>query len=322
MGNIDISKYDCSCFDQEDGCFLDLVEEMKNREPFNLLLQPSTNHSSNDKIPGNIYYPNRNMLKNQNNSQSSNKRNSNTKLNNRPRPSIFDYSASEYSGINDNKILITEDEKYKELNEVDSKTDYYQLANQIKNAINELKANIFIDNKELKNYITPNEKKLNNNENNFENAIKNAGRSADKICFNDIIGCVKKISDICSEVTLTKDRIYLGIVNKFKNESKNHYFINYKDNEKIVELPNFEIIKENERQKLGKFNDPKFKFNKFSLKGYFPNEILIWKLISQNNQKITDIIKDNYYCCLVLLYHSKVEEENESIIYMINKYTE
>ena len=165
-------------------------------------------------------------------------------------------------------------------------------------------------------------KKINNNENNFENAIKNAGRSADKICFNDIIGCVKKISDICSEVTLTKDRIYLGIVNKFKKEDKKYYFINYKDNEKIVELPNFEVIKENERQKLGKFNDPKFKFNKFSLKGYFPNEILIWKLISQNNQKITDIIKDNYYCCLVLLYHSKVEEENESIIYMINKYTE
>ena len=338
MGNIDISKYDCSCIEQEDGCFLDFMEDMKNRDPFNLLIQPSTKHSSNDITPGGIHYPNDNMIKSQNNIKNIqlpyNKRNSESKCNNnRPRPSVFDYSISEASERNNNKNLLTEDEKDKDIKDLDSKTDYYQLANQISNAINELKANIYINNDEtplpnLKDYITPyktpNFENNNNNillKENFENVIKKAGRSADKICFNDIIGCVKKISDICSEVTLTKDRVYLGIVNKFKKEAKNYYFINYEDNEKVVEIPSFGVIKDRDKVKLGKFNDPRFKFNKFSLKGCFPNEILIWKLISQNSQKITDIINDNYYCCLVLLYHSKVEEENETIIYMVNKFT-
>ena len=109
-----------------------------------------------------------------------------------------------------------------------------------------------------------------NNEITFENAIKKAGRSADKTIFNDIIGCIKKISDIRSEVTLSENRIYLGIVNKFKKDKKDYYFVNYDDETKIVKLPNFEGIKENTRNILGdKFNNPLFKYNKFNLKGSF-----------------------------------------------------
>ena len=36
-------------------------------------------------------------------------------------------------------------------------------------------------------------------------------------------------------------------------------------------------------------------------------------------KQITDIMKDNYYCCAVLLHKGKNEEENETIIYFINK---
>lgn len=152
--------------------------------------------------------------------------------------------------------------------------------------------------------------------------MRKAGKTADKICFSDIIGCVKKISVINSEVTLNKEKIYIGIVNKFKKEKSDKNLINYEDQEKIVELPNFNNIKEKIRDKLGdKFNNAKFKFNKFCLKGSFPNEILIWNLISQNTQEIADVLRENYYCCLVLLYYSKVEEENETIMYLINKPT-
>jgi hypothetical protein len=152
--------------------------------------------------------------------------------------------------------------------------------------------------------------------------MKKAGKAADKIIFNNIINVIKKISDINSEVVLMKEKIYLGIVNKFKKEKNEKYLINYEDVEKIIDLPNFEDIKEKNRLRLGEnFNNSKFKFNKFVIKGSFPNEILIWNLISQNTQKITKILADNYYCCLILLYYSKVEEGNETIMYLINKPT-
>ena len=196
------------------------------------------------------------------------------------------------------------------------------LANQINNAINELQLNLNNNNN--------NDKKSSNNMSdintdksvNFQKAMKKAGKAADKIIFNNIINVIKKISDINSEVVLMKEKIYLGIVNKFKKEKNEKYLINYEDVEKIIDLPNFEDIKEKNRLKLGdKFNNSKFKFNKFVIKGSFPNEILIWNLISQNTQKITKILADNYYCCLILLYYSKVEEGNETIMYLINKPT-
>ena len=229
---------------------------------------------------------------------------------------------------NINKInkLNEQDQKRNDIKEFDKNTDYFQLANQINNAIIELKMNLYTSQDEIFKATptpTPMEGGNNNGIFNFQKIIKKAGKSADKICFNDIILCIKKISDINSQIILNEEKIFLGIVSKFKKEKNDKYLINYEDKEKIIDLPNFFDIKESIRLKLGdKFNNSKFKFNKFSIKGSFPNEILIWNLISQNTQKIADILTDNYYCCLVLLYYSKVEEENETIMYLINKPTE
>ena len=229
---------------------------------------------------------------------------------------------------NTNQININdqydEEQKENDLKDFDKKTNYFLLANQVNNAINELKLNLWSNNKNtIINSTTPiseNDSIIENKNLNFDKIIKKAGKKADKIIFNDIINCVKKITDIHSEVILIKEKIYLGIVNKFKKVKDDKYLINYIDEEKIIDLPNFEDINEKYRLKLGKkFNNPKFKFNKFTIKGSFPNEILIWNLISQNTQKIVDILTENYYCCLILLFYSKVEEENETIMYLINK---
>ena len=140
------------------------------------------------------------------------------------------------------------------------------------------------------------------------------------IIFSDILTCIKKISDIDSEVILQKDKVYLGIVNKFQKEKKEKNLLNYEDKEKIVSLPNYDDIDDKDKIKLGnKYNNNKFKFNKFDIKGSFPSEILIWNLITQNTQKIADILSKNYFCCVVLLYYSKADEENETILYLINK---
>ena len=150
--------------------------------------------------------------------------------------------------------------------------------------------------------------------------FKKLGKKANKIIFSDIISCIKKISDIDSEVILQREKIYLGIVNKFKKGKKDENILNYDDKEKIVELQNFDDIDEKYKMKLGdKYKNNKFKFYKFNIKGSFPSEILIWNLISQNTQKIADILSENYFCSVVLLYHSKDEEENETILYLINK---
>ena len=181
------------------------------------------------------------------------------------------------------------------------------MANQINNAIIELKMNLYTSEDEiikskytLTSTPTPMEGGSSNEIFNFQKVIRKAGKSEDKICFNDIIWCIKKISDINSQIILNEEKIYLGIVSKFKKEKNDKYLINYEDKEKIVDLPNFDDIEESIRLKLGdKFNNPKFKFNKFSIKGSFPNEILILNLISQNTKKIAEILTDNYYCCLV-----------------------
>ena len=209
-----------------------------------------------------------------------------------------------------------EDEEDEDINNFNLKTDYFQLANQISESIKELRNNLFIGSGSTPT-PTPSQKAL--NEDDFENALNRVGISCHSIFFNDVIGCIKKISDINSEVSLINERIYLALVNKFKKSYSLTHYINFSDEKKIVEIPNFNRIKNEAKTKLGKFDNPQFQFNKFSLKGSFPNEILIWKLISQNMKEITDIMKDNYYCCAVLLHKRKKEEENETIIYFINK---
>ena len=111
-------------------------------------------------------------------------------------------------------------------------------------------------------------------------------------------------------------------MNKFQKEKKEKNLLNYEDKEKIVSLPNYDDIDDKDKIKLGnKYNNNKFKFNKFDIKGSFPSEILIWNLITQNTHKIADILSGNYFCCVVLLYYSKMDEENETVLYLINKPT-
>jgi hypothetical protein len=336
MGNeyeINLSKYNCSCFQNEDGCLLDFVNEIsKKSNSFKLFKKKeiSPNISEiQENIPGGINYPNDNMIK----IGKKKYKNSREKLNSFQYLEYIDNDTTDNNKINIEKTsdMNNQEQKEKDIKEFDQKTDYFQLAIQINDAINELKMNLLTneDKKKIKfpptptPTPTPGSSIIDIDSNlNFQKIMRKAGKNADKICFNDIIGCVKKISEINSEVTLNKEKIYIGIVNNFKKEKNDKNLINYEDQEKIVELPNFNNIKEKMRNKLGdKFNNAKFKFNKFCLKGSFPNEILIWNLISQNTQEIADILRENYYCCLVLLYYSKVEEENETIMYLINKPT-
>ena len=325
MGNnfkIDLNKYSCaSCIQNEDGCFIDFLKDVKSRDPFNFITTPQKLSASElqENTPGGLRYPNDNMVKSTLKKYENNKK---QKL------KSLTESENENSETNTNQNRINEfndeDQKEEDIKDFDKKTNYFLLANQIYNAINELKMNLYSNNDNStinKSTPTPHQDYMNDEINNsFEKAIKKAGKVADKIIFNNIIYCIKKISEIHSEVILMKEKIYLGIVNRFKKQKNDKYLINYIDEEKIIDLPNFEDIKEKSRLKLGdKFNNPKFKFNKFSIKGLFPNEILIWNLISQNTQKFAEILTENYYCCLVLLSYSKVEEENETVIYLINK---
>ena len=82
----------------------------------------------------------------------------------------------------------SKNEEDEDIDEFNSNTDYYQLAHQIAESIKELKNNFNIPEKK----------------NNFESVLKNIGKTADIICFNDVIGCIKKISDINSEINLIK----------------------------------------------------------------------------------------------------------------------
>ena len=129
--------------------------------------------------------------------------------------------------INESKTK-TKNEEDEDIDEFNSNTDYYQLAHQIAESIKELKNNFNIS--DMKN--------------NFETVLKNIGKTADIICFNDVIGCIKKISDINSEINLIDEKIFLGLVNKFNKKNNSTHFINFSDEEKIVEIPNFNGISE------------------------------------------------------------------------------
>ena len=309
MGNlleIDLSKYGCTCFNQEDKNFLDFFEDIKEKTnpSINTMLseenknknETTTLATTNKKYEKITYIP---------------KNKENLVINNKNYLKEFDFSYTEMNITNNNFTEKMNESKTKSKNEEDedidefnSNTDYYQLAHQIAESI-----------KELKNNFNFSEKK-----NNFDTVLKNIGKTVDIICFNDVIGCIKKISDINSEINLIEEKIFLGLVNKFNKKNNSTHFINFSDEEKIVEIPNFNGISNDIKKKFGKYNNPKFKFTKFNLKGSFPNEILIWKVISKNIDKIKKIINDNYYCCAVLLYQGKNNtDNNETIIYFINK---
>ena len=309
MGNlleIDLSKYGCTCFNQEDKNFLDFFEDIKEKSnpSLNTIIsqenktknETTTLATTNKKYEKITYVP---------------KNKENSVLNNKNYLKEFDFSYTEMNVTNNNfneKIneskTKTKNEEDEDIDEFNSNTDYYQLAHQIAESIKELKNNFNIS--DMKN--------------NFETVLKNIGKTADIICFNDVIGCIKKISDINSEINLIDEKIFLGLVNKFNKKNNSTHFINFSDEEKIVEIPNFNGISDDIKKKFGKYNNPKFKFSKFNLKGSFPNEILIWKVISKNIDKIKKIINDNYYCCAVLLYQGKNNtDNNETIIYFINK---
>ena len=309
MGNlleIDLSKYGCTCFNQEDKNFLDFFEDIKEKSnpSLNTIIsqenktknETTTLATTNKKYEKITFVP---------------KNKENSVLNNKNYLKEFDFSYTEMNVTNNNfneKIneskTKTKNEEDEDIDEFNSNTDYYQLAHQIAESIKELKNNFNISDKK----------------NNFETVLKNIGKTADIICFNDVIGCIKKISDINSEINLIDEKIFLGLVNKFNKKNNSTHFINFSDEEKIVEIPNFNGISDDIKKKFGKYNNPKFKFSKFNLKGSFPNEILIWKVISKNIDKIKHIINDNYYCCAVLLYQGKNNtDNNETIIYFINK---
>ena len=122
-------------------------------------------------------------------------------LNNKNYLKEFDFSYTEMNITNNNFTEKMNESKTKSKNEdidedIDefySNTDYYQLAHQIAESIKELKNNFNISDKK----------------NNFETVLKNIGKTADIICFNDVIGCIKKISDINSEINLIKKIIQL-----------------------------------------------------------------------------------------------------------------
>ena len=329
---IDLNKYKCSCFQCEDNCFINFVNG-NSQDPFNFITSPDKLSASElqENTPGGLRYPNDNMVKSSLKKKETMNKRKNINLfndNELEKETNDDNINGKKTFNNTNKINIDdeydEEQKEKDIKDFDKKTNYFILAKQVNNAINELKLNLYSNNKNIIiNATTPiseNDSIIENDSFNFEKIIKKVGKKADKIIFNDIIKCIKKISDIHSEVILIKEKIYLGIVNKFKKEKNDKNLINYNDEEKIIDLPNYEDIEEKYRLKLGeKYNNPKFKFNKFTIKGSFPNEILIWNLISQNTQKIADILTENYYCCLILLFYSKVEEENETIMYLVNK---
>ena len=357
MGNyieVDLSKYGCTCFNQQDGGFLDFTDEIFSKATPYITNFLNEKEKDKNKSKSNIStFPTQRMIPNQikankkyesftlmpqdlnNNLNIDNFKEENKKYN---EESLFDdkkylkefeYSETEINqsnnenSINSKKGMIKnddidnedeEEEENEDINNFNSKTDYFQLATQISESIKELRNNIF-----NRSGSTPTPESKNLNGNDFENALYRAGKTVDNIFFNDVIGCIKKISDINSEVSLTNEKIYLALVNKFKKTYSLTHYINFSDEKKIVSIPNFHRIKPEANAKLGIFNNPKFQFNKFTLKGSFPNEILIWKLISQNMKKINDIMKDNYYCCAVLLHKGKNEDENETIIYFINK---
>ena len=306
MGNeANLNNFNCVCFQNQEGCFFNFLNDINSKDPFNFNIKREKLSQSElqENTPGGIHYPNDNMVK----SALKKKEKRNQKINNLKYEPKNEKNIITKNSLNNIKIKNDSDNeegKEKDIKDFDKKSNYYLLANQINNVINELKANLYVneDNKNITPKTPSNENKfIKDNKNlNFENIFKKIGKKSDKIIFKDIINCIKKISDIHSEIILNQEKIYLGIVNKFKKEKNDNFLINYEDEEKIIDLPNFEDIKENDRLKLGKkLNNPKFQFNKFTIKGSFPNEILIWNLISKNTQRFVDILSENYYCCIV-----------------------
>ena len=94
---------------------------------------------------------------------------------------------------NVNKININDEydqeQKENDIKDFDNKTNYFLLANQVNNAINELKLNLYSNNKNtIINETTPiseNDSIIENENLNFDKIIQKAGKKADKIIFNE-----------------------------------------------------------------------------------------------------------------------------------------
>ena len=238
MGNlleIDLSKYGCTCFNQEDKNFLDFFEDIKEKTnpSINTILseenknknETTTLATTNKKYEKITYIP---------------KNKENLVINSKNYLKEFDFSYTEMNITNNNFTEKMNESKTKsknedideDIDEFNSNTDYYQLAHQIAESIKELKNNFNIPEKK----------------NNFDTVLKNIGKTVDIICFNDVIGCIKKISDINSEINLIEEKIFLGLVNKFNKKNNSTHFINLSDEEKIVEIPNFNGISDDKKK--------------------------------------------------------------------------
>ena len=131
-------------------------------------------------------------------------------MNNKNYLKEFDFSYTEMNITNnnftDNRIneskTKAKNEEDEDIDNFNLNTDYYQLAHQISESITQLKNNL---KKEKNKEITD-----------FNTVLSKVGKTADIICFNDVIGCIKKISDINSEINLINEKIFLGLVNKFQ----------------------------------------------------------------------------------------------------------
>ena len=171
MGNdfdIDLSRFSCSCLQSEEGC---LEYDLKTKNAFQLCTNAEKETTLSDvqrATPGGLDYPNDNMIKSALNKW------------NEKKEEMMEFNIVESNQEHINVLSDNFEQRERDIKDFDKNTDYFLLANQIYNAINELKLP-----------IPPSENEKGNN--NFENIIKKAGKKADKICFNDIIKCIKKI---------------------------------------------------------------------------------------------------------------------------------
>ena len=143
MGNlleIDLSKYGCTCFNQEDKNFLDFFEDIKEKTnpSINTMLseenknknETTTLPTTNKKYEKITYIP---------------KNKENLVINSKNYLKEFDFSYTEMNitnnNFNENKIneskTKTKNEEDEDIDNFNLNTDYYQLAHQISQSIKE-----------------------------------------------------------------------------------------------------------------------------------------------------------------------------------------
>ena len=152
MGNgfeIDLNKYKCSCFQCEDNCFINFVNG-NSQDPFNFITSPDKLSASElqENTPGGLRYPNDNMVKSSLKKKETMNKRKNINLfndNELEKETNDDNINGKKTFNNTNKINIDdeydEEQKEKDIKDFDKKTNYFILAKQVNNAINELKKN-------------------------------------------------------------------------------------------------------------------------------------------------------------------------------------